>query len=1153
MRLRVGGSDVPSSFVHLHVHSEYSILDSSCKISRLLDQAQALQMDALALTDHGVMSGVIKFYRQAMRRNIKPILGCEIYVAPGDRRDRNAQLGRRYHHLVLLAENEIGYRNLLKIVSCAHTEGFYYRPRADKELLRTHAAGLIALTACESGEVPTLLKEGRREDARRAARELSQIFGRDNLFVEIQHHGTERDAQLRSRLIELAHDLDLPLVATADVHYLSPDDRLAHEVLLNIRANRTLDDPDHRVFDGEGFHFRTAEEMERLFEDVPEAIANTRKIADRCTLQMSFDRAMIPPFELPDGVGSPQEYLRELAYVGAAERYPEMEKVVEERLEYELSVVQRMDYATYFLIVWDFVKYAREQGISVGPGRGSATGSLVSYCLGITRVDPLKYSLIFERFLNPERISLPDFDIDFCIKGRDRVIEYVRRKYGGEAWWTRIAQIATFDRMAARSVVRDVGRVLGVPYAETDRVAKLIPFGWGLQAAVERVAELRALRAEDPQIDKLIEIGLRLEGLTRNASTHAAGVVIAPEALSDHVPLLRLGDGEFVTQFDMGDVEAVGLLKFDFLGLRNLTLIDETLASLRAVGDVDLSLEAIPLDDEATFAMLCEGKTAGIFQLESSGMTALIRRVQPNRFEDLIALLALYRPGPLESGMTDEYVERRNGHRAVRYPHPSLKEVLEDTYGLPIYQDQIMLMARALSGFTLAEADILRKAMGKKDKALMASLKEKFIVGCRDQGVSPEAAKTAFEEMEKFSRYGFNKSHTTAYAFISYWTAYLKANHPAHFMASLLTSVQGDHDKVGEYVAQCRAMEIKILPPDINVSGCEFTPVDEGHAIRFGLGAVKHVGAGAVESIVRARCRPYASLFDLCRRIREDGLDREALEALIKVGAFDGLGGSRRGLLLHLPEAMEMLQSSRREHLTGQTSFFSAERAVLRDPEVLEDEFSAGDLLYFEREMLGLYLTGHPLDEYADELALYCHSLCALDELYAGQQVLVGGRVKSCRRVDTKRGQSMAFAVIEDGRGEAEITLFPKILEGANGALEEDALLGFVVTAGTRNGDINLVVEDVFGLKDVSKRARMSVTLTLDGELVTPDGLGALTRTLQAYPGNAPVLIQVQDSLGCVQIRADARYFVSPSEDLRQALCGVSGILDVAMKNGRSH
>ena len=1108
-------------------------------------------MDAIALTDHGVMSGVIKFYRQAIRRNIKPIIGCEIYVAPGDRADRSGKAGQRFFHLVLLAENEIGYRNLLQIVSCAHTEGFYYRPRADKKLLREHSEGLIAMSACESGEIPRLLKAGQRDDAIRVAREFEELFGKGNFYIEVQHHGTERDAKIRDQLVDLAREVDIPLVAASDVHYLTTEDRLAHEVLLNIRANKTLNDPDHRAFDGEGYHFRSGEEMEALFADIPEAIANTRSIADRCSLELSFDHSMIPPFEIPEGAESANAYLRELAYEGVAKRYPEIDEVIRERMEYELSVIEKMDYSTYFLIVWDFVKYSKEHGISVGPGRGSAAGSLVSYCLDITTVDPLKYNLIFERFLNPDRISMPDFDIDFCVKGRDQVIDYVRQKYGGEKWWTRIAQIATYDRMAARSVVRDVGRVLGIPYSETDRVAKLIPYGWGLKVAAEKVAELKVMRESDPEIQQLIEIGLRLEGLTRNASTHAAGVVIAPDSLSAHVPLLRLGEGEFVTQFDMGDVEAVGLLKFDFLGLRNLTLIDEAREALSKYASVEICLESIPLDDAATFEMLCEGKTSGIFQLESSGMTNLIRRIQPDRFEDLIALLALYRPGPLESGMTDDYVERRNGNRPVSYPHPSLKDVLEDTYGLPIYQDQIMLMARALAGFTLAQADILRKAMGKKDKALMASLRAKFTAGCLEQGVSKQVADKALDDMEKFSRYGFNKSHTTSYAFVSYWTAYLKANYPTHFMASLLTSVNGDLDKIAGYVDECKEMGIEILPPDINESHREFTPL-EGEKIRFGLGAIKHAGGGAIEAILKAREESFESFFDLCRKVKEEGLDRESLEVLIKTGAFDQLGASRRGLLRHLGDGLELMQTARRELLTGQTSFFGEEKTALPDPRIIEEEFNQRDLLAFEKELLGLYLTAHPLDDYAENLRLYCLGLKQVETLAPEQQALIGGRIKSLRRIDTKRGNQMAFVVLEDGNGEAEITFFPKVLDVANELIQEDALVGLTVTAGLRNGEVNLVADEVFPLSEVPQRARLAVTLKLDGAELSKTQLSELAQTLQQHPGEAPVRIHVVDTLGSVVVLADPRFCVMPSENLRSTLCALTGVIDVAMKNGSS-
>ena len=1135
-------------FVHLHTHSEFSILDSSCKIPALVAKARECGMDAMALTDHGVMSGVIKFYRQAKKQGIKPILGCEIYVTPGDRRSRSAQDGQRYYHLVLLAETLDGYRNLLRIVSRAHTQGFYYRPRADYELLRDHAGGLIALSACESGEIPRLLQAGRRADAEEVARRLQEIFGTGSFFVEIQHHGTERDAKLRAELVRFARELEIPLVATNDIHYLASEDKLAHEVLLNIRANKTLDNPDHRTFDGEGFHFRTTEEMETLFADVPEAIENTRRIADRCNVELDLSHPMIPPFDLPEGETDPDAYLRELAYQGAAERFGELDDAVRERLDYELSVIEKMAYSTYFLIVWDFIRFAREKEISVGPGRGSAAGSLVAYALRITNVDPLKYNLIFERFLNPDRVSLPDFDIDFCVKGRDRVIDYVREKYGGKEWWDRIAQISTYDRMAARSVVRDVGRVLGVPYATTDRVAKLIPFGWGLKAAVDRVSDLRSLYENDPAIGRLIDIAQRLEGLTRNASTHAAGVVIAPSALSDHVPLLRLGEGEFVTQFDMIDVEAVGLLKFDFLGLRNLTLIDETRSMLQEQAGVDLCVESIPLDDEKTFAMIREGQTAGIFQLESSGMTNLIRRVQPDRFEDLIALLALYRPGPLESGMTDEYVERRRGRKETHYPHPGLAEILEDTYGLPIYQDQLMLMARTLAGFSLAEADILRKAMGKKNKEIMEGLRSKFIDGCLGNGVSRELAESTFADMEKFARYGFGKSHTTAYAFVSYWTAYLKANYPVHFMASLLTSVEGDTDKVAEYIGRCREMGIEVLPPDINESGRGFTPLAD-RKIRFGLAAIKHVGHGAVAAILSARTHGrFASFFELCRRVDEDGLDREALEALIKAGAFDQLGATRRGLLRHLSEGLEMMQRTRHERLTGQQSIFADLAETAADPAVEEPEFERRDLLTFERELLGLYLTAHPLDDHREDLSLYCLSAREARTLRKGETGLVGGRVKKVRRIDTKRGDPMAFVTLEDGADEVEITVFPRVLEASGHLLRDDGLVSVAVTADARNGETGLIADEILSLDQLSHRAAPSLLLTIETEAVDEDRLARLQAELTQHAGDAPVCLQLVDSLGSIVVRAHARYSVEPSETLCATLTTLPGIVDASFR-----
>jgi DNA polymerase-3 subunit alpha len=1133
------------AFVHLHTHSEYSILDSSCKIPALLDRVAACGMDALALTDHGVMCGVIKFYREAKRRGIKPIVGSEVYVAPGDRRDRKTQEGERYHHLLLLARDREGYQNLIRLVSLGHTEGFYYKPRVDWDLLKRYHGGLVALSGCESGRVSRLLLAGREKEAAAVASEHALLFGEGSFYIEIQDHGTEHGKRLRERLVRLARSLGLPLAATNDIHYLVPEDRLAHEVILNIRSNKKLADPDRMTFDGDGYHFRSAREMEDLFSDLPDALENTRRIADSCSLELEFGVNLVPPFALPAGMATADEYLSELAHAGTKDRYGDVTGPVKERLDYELSVIERMNYATYFLIVWDFVRFARESNIPVGPGRGSAAGSLVSYALGITRVDPLKYNLIFERFLNPDRISMPDFDIDFCVNGRDRVIAYVREKYGGEGSGAKTAQIATFDRMAARSVVRDVGRVLGTPYGKTDRLAKLIPYGYQLETAVAQVPELAALYETDEEVKRIVDIGRRLEGLTRSAATHAAGVVISAEELVQRVPLMRLTTGEVVTQFDMGDIEAVGLLKFDFLGLRNLTLIAETITCLQERAGIAIDLDAIPLDDEKTFRLVQEGRTAGIFQLEGSGVTGLIRQVKPHRFEDLVALLALYRPGPLESGMTDDYVRRRSGRVPITYPHPSLKEVLEDTYGLPIYQDQVMLIAQKLAGFTLAEADTLRKAMGKKKKEIMDSLREKFIAGCRGNGLAKDSAERTFGDLEKFARYGFNKSHATAYAFVSYWTAYLKANYPTHFMASLLGSVQGDTDKVAEYIGECHEMGIEVLPPDINESERDFTPVGE-RRIRFGLGAIKHVGDGAIASILAARDKGFASFFDLCRRINGEGVDREALEALIKAGTFDGLGATRRGLLLRLSEGLERMQVARAERESGQVSFFDGLEEVPVEPTFVKEEFAKEDLLTFEKELLGLYVSAHPLDRHRERLSLFCTPLSEVTSLEEGSGATVGGRVKRLRKIPTKNGAQMAFLTLEDGSEEVEVTVFPKLLEAAFGLLSEDRLLGLRLTAGDRNGKQNLIAEEIFPLDEISSHVRLSVIVTLAQGEVDRERLGKLVTLLQEHRGDSPVLLRLEDEGGAFEVAAGKGCAVTPSQDLKEkveALLGPGRVL----------
>jgi DNA polymerase-3 subunit alpha len=828
-----------SPFVHLHVHSEYSLLDAMCRTEELVEKCVEQKMPALALTDHGNLCGAIEFYKYAQEHGIKPIIGCELYVAPRSRHTKSKEDGTKYYHLTVLARDETGYRNLVKLTSLGYIEGFYYKPRVDKELLRRYSQGLIILSGCRSSEICRLLGQNKFESALAVAQEFRAIVGAENFYIELQNHGQPEDEARNEQLVEIARRLGAPIVATNDVHYIAREDREAHDVLLNIQGEKTLADEDRRSYEGEEYYFKSFDELAPLFARWPEALENTVRIAEQCDLQFDFSKAHLPTFELPAGYSDVNEYLRALAYEGAQARFGELTPEIKDRLEYELRVIADMGYSGYFLIVQDFVKFAKSQKIPVGPGRGSAAGSLVCYCVGITDVDPLKYGLIFERFLNPARVSLPDIDIDFCMRRRDEVIRYVEQKYGRE----RVAQIATFDKMKARSVVRDVARVLGFSYSDADKIAKLIPFGATLDEALEGVSELRRRYEADLQVQKLLNVARKLEGLARNAATHAAGVVITPGEVTDFAPLLRISDGSVRTQYNMKDLETIGLLKIDFLGLRNLTAIDDTLKSVKKLTGEEIDLSTIPLDDPDVYAMLQQGRTTGVFQLEGSGVTALLTKLEPTEFRDLIAILALYRPGPLESGMANDYIERKHGRQPVVYPHPDLETVLKETYGLPIYQDQLLLMARTLAGFSLAEADILRVAVGKKKREVMEKMRTRFVEGCVQNGIARAKAEELFADIEKFARYGFVKAHSTAYALISYWTAYLKVKYPTCYFAALLTSVAGNAEKIAEYIQECREGGITVMPPDINESDADFTPLPNNH-IRFGLGAIKNVGSG---------------------------------------------------------------------------------------------------------------------------------------------------------------------------------------------------------------------------------------------------------------------------------------------------------------------
>ncbi len=1109
------------SFVHLHVHSEYSLLDAMCRIPELVETALARGMPALALTDHGTLSGTIKFYQACEEAGIKPILGAELYVAPGSRFSHDLVQDRSTYHLVVLVQNEEGWRNLIVLVNRAHTEGFYYRPRVDLELLAERSRGLIALSSCESGEVQKLLLQGREQEAREAAARLAQIFpGR--FYIELQDHNLERGWDLIRKQLALARNLNLPVVATADVHYIRPEDAEPHQVLINIQAGKKLSDPDARSFEGTDYHFLSAEEMAVKFREVPEALANTLKIAESCEFVLSLHQRLLPRF--PVEGGTPQEELERQAWEGARQRYgEEIPPSVRERLAYELSVIDRMNLAPYFLIVADFVRYARQRGIPVGPGRGSAAGSLVAYCLGITQVDPLRFGLLFERFLNPERLSLPDIDIDFCMRRRDEILAYAAEKYGRD----HIAQIGTFDRMASRSVIRDVARVLGLPYEKADRMAKLVPFGMSLPHALEQIPKLREHAEEEP---KLFSIALKLEGLLRNASTHAAGVVIAPEPLERFVPLLRLPDGQFVTQFDMHDLEALGLLKMDFLGLRNLTILSDVQEFLRERKGLEIRLEDIPLDDPAAYELIRSGATSGVFQLESAGMRALIRRLAPTEFRDLIAILALYRPGPLESGMVDDYIERKHGRQPVIYPHERVRDILGETYGLPIYQDQVMLMAQRLAGFTLAEADHLRKAMGKKKPEVMADMRARFVAGCVQNGIPQAEAEAIFADIEKFASYAFAKAHAAAYAFITYWTAYFKAHFPTEFMAALLTSVQDNVDKVGAYIEECREMGIQVLPPDVGESMVGFTPVGE-KKIRFGLGAIKHVGEAAVKAILEARrLGPFRDFWDFCLRVDPERVNRETLECLIKAGALDRFGLTRKAMMAMVEEGLRLAQRVRKEKLSGQASLFG-EAPVIPNLPVTDEEYPTEELLRFERELLGLYLSGHPLDLYEGRI----RELGAVPVAAAVGRTgafLVAGRVKNLKTVGTADG-NMVFFTIEDKTGEAEVVVRPKVWEKCSGLREEEVVAVQAVWT-ERNGVPRLNAMAVEPLRQPPSISRCWIRLPL--ATVGKDTVEEVVKVVADHLGSVPLGVVIVDGEREVRVLAGPRYYVQPTPELGEAL-----------------
>lgn len=1110
------------NFVHLHLHTDYSLLDGACEISRLMDRAAELKMPAVAVTDHGNLFAAVQFYHEALKRDLKPIIGCEAYVASTNRFDRSPDSDRP-HHLVLLCENERGYRNLVKLASAAYTEGYYYKPRIDKDLLARHADGLIGLSACLRGEVAAALVADRYDPARQAAYDLRDIFGKGNFYLEIQDQGVTEEHKINPQLARLSRETGIPLVVTNDCHYLTQADSLAQEVLMCIQTGKTLSDANRMKFPTDQFYFKSYEEMMQVFGEIPEALDRTLEIAERCNVHLEKKQHVFPHFEVPAGE-TLESFFEKVTREGFAERRPRLERMraegrlrypleaYQDRLEHEIELIKEMRFAGYFLIVWDFVRFARERCIPVGPGRGSAAGSLASYALHITDLDPLQYDLLFERFLNPARINFPDIDIDFCMRRRGEVINYVTEKYGRE----NVSQIITFGTMGAKAVIRDAGRVLDLPFAEVDRIAKLVPnvLNITLEEAVAASAELGQMKERDPRVAKLLEVAGRLEGLARHASTHAAGVVISPQPLQEIVPLYKSNKDEITTQYAMDDLEEIGLLKMDFLGLTTLTVIDDCLRVIEATRGEKVDLASLPLDDAETYALLGKGLTAGVFQFESRGMTDILRRAKPSRLADLTALNALYRPGPIQGGMIDDFIARTMGRKQATYELPQLKDILEETYGVIVYQEQVMQIAASVAGFALGEADVLRRAMGKKKHEEMVAMREKFLAGARQNGVPPRKAEKLFELMEQFAGYGFNKSHSAAYALIAYQTAYLKAHYPVEFMAALLTSEIGNQDKLTEYLNECRDMGIGVLPPDVNSSDRTFTPA--GGSIRFGLTAIKNVGDAAIESVLEARRKlgQFDSLFQFCENVDLRLLNKRVIESLIKAGALDSLGARRAQMMAVLDRGMELGQKRQREDASAQHGLFKAgtEPAPTGRLELPDlEEWPDGERLAGEKEVLGFYVTGHPLEKYMARLSnLTRHDTSSLDGLEHDAPVTLAGILTRLRVRPSRRGDLWASGNLEDRRGSVELLVFPQALLQLQNVLKPDAVL--LVKGRVRheeNSRVKIVVGDARPLDAEVNGAKAELLIRVNLAAAAENLPEELEQLLAAYPGENPLVFEL--------------------------------------------
>ena len=1044
-------------FAHLHVHTEYSLLDGSNKIKECVARVKELGMDSVAITDHGVMFGVIDFYRAAKAAGIKPVLGCEVYVAPGSRFDKEA-VGNgddRYYHLVLLAENDTGYHNLMKIVSRGFTEGYYYKPRIDLEVLREFHEGIIALSACLAGEVQRNIARGMYEEGRAAAKRYEEIFGKNNFFLELQDHGIPQQQTVNQALIRMSAETGIPLVATNDVHYTSEDDVKPHDILLCIQTGKKLADEDRMRYEGGQYYIKSETEMRQLFPYALEALENTQKIADRCNVEIEFGVTKLPKYDVPEGYTS-WEYLNKLCFEGLERRYTPVTEELKERLKYELSVIQSMGYVDYFLIVWDFIKYAKDHDIMVGPGRGSAAGSLVSYCLEITTIDPIKYQLLFERFLNPERVSMPDIDVDFCFERRQEVIDYVVRKYGAD----RVVQIVTFGTMAARGVIRDVGRVMDLPYAFVDTIAKMIPteLNITLDKALNANGDLRRMYEEDEQVRELIDMSRRLEGLPRHTSMHAAGVVISQKAIDEYVPLSLGSDGSVTTQFTMTTLEELGLLKMDFLGLRTLTVIQNAVRLAQKSSGKRINMDTIDYNDKQVLDSIGSGKTDGVFQLESAGMKSFMKELKPQNLEDIIAGISLYRPGPMD--FIPQYIRGKNNRDSITYDCPQLIPILEPTYGCIVYQEQVMQIVRDLAGYTLGRSDLLRRAMSKKKGDVMQRERQNFVYGnpeegvpgCINNGIDEKTANKIYDEMIDFAKYAFNKSHAAAYAVVAYQTAYLKYYYPVEFMAALMTSVIDNSAKVAEYIYACRQMGIQILPPDINRGEGNFS-VDGGN-IRYGLAAIKSIGRPVIQAIIEEReiRGPFKNLKDFVERLSGREVNKRTIESFIKAGAFDSLGGTRKQFMMIYVQILDQVNQERKYSMTGQMSLFDLvdeeQKKEFDIPLPDVGEYAKETKLAFEKEVVGVYLTGHPLEDYEEKwrksiskttLDFQIDDSTGRSKVRDGAKEIIGGMITAKTIKHTKNNKTMAFLTIEDLAGTVEVVVFPKDYEKNQRYLNEDS------------------------------------------------------------------------------------------------------------------